>query len=58
MMADIDLQNSVLVISQLYIGDILPFCGKVTHFTLYMQIASFQKFTGLIAELLKISLVY
>lgn len=46
MMADIDFQNSVLVISQLYIGDILPFCGKVTHFTLYMQIASFQKFTG------------
>lgn len=37
-MVDIDFQNSLLVISLHYIGDIISFGGKITHFILYMQI--------------------
>ena len=37
-MVDIDFQNSLFVISLHYIGDIISFGGKITHFILYMQI--------------------
>gem|GEM_PF-3833155 len=39
-MVDIDFQNSLLVISLHYIGDIISFGGKITHFILYIQISS------------------
>ena len=37
-MVDIDSQNSLLVISLHYIGDIISLGDKITHFILYMQI--------------------